>query len=122
MLSACSKDPVFSAAHRKRARLRYGFWPSSPKITHLFVCWYEYEFSVDAQHVYVCGSGCYPLFVLIPLTLPPSGQMPGMGQALNLLLPCSLIVGSSLGHSLRSCVRCHRCAVTSVTFPAARLL
>ncbi|KAK2859733.1 hypothetical protein Q5P01_004353 [Channa striata] len=45
-----------------------------------------------------------------------------MGQALNLLLPCSLIVGSSPGHSLRSCVRRHRCAVTSITSPAARLL
>ncbi|XP_049913329.1 uncharacterized protein LOC126398150 [Epinephelus moara] len=47
----------------------------------------------------------------------------GMGQALNLLLSCSLTVGSSPGLGMCSCVRrCHRCAVTSVSLPAACLL
>lgn len=104
---------------------RCAFWPNSLKITQLFVCGYEYEFSVDAQHAYVCVCvcQCYPLFVLIPPTpSPPQDRDAGMGQALNLLLSCSLIVGSSPGLGMCSCVRRHRCAVTSASLPAARLL
>ncbi|CAB1425204.1 unnamed protein product [Pleuronectes platessa] len=101
------------AAFKVRARQRevYILAELSQDHTVVCVCGFEYEFSVDAQCV--CRAATlYSSSFLWPRRLQDRGA--GMGQALNLPWPCSLIVGSPPGLA-----RCS-CAGTSDSLPVAR--
>lgn len=91
---------------KSRARLREVriLTKNSPKITHLFVCGYEYEVSVDAQHEYVHAP--YPLFVLIlPAPSPPQDRCwhgAGFEPASTALSNCRELPGPRVSAAVRA--------------------